>query len=118
MFIQDRLKNIPYLNLGYRYSIFSNKYDIGEKFFDYGIDGLPDYLEPGYNQDPNNDNYDVFIMNIDGIPAYVIKTAQRPQITFDEVTLEHMNVTRYVLRNGCVRKLAFEEFTTVGAQFS
>ncbi len=41
-----------------------------------------------------------FIMNIDGIPAYVIKTAQRPQITFDEVTLEHMNVTRYVKGKG------------------
>ena len=37
-----------------------------------------------------------FIMNIDGIPAYLIKTAARPKIVFDEVTLEHMNVTRYV----------------------
>ena len=41
-----------------------------------------------------------FIMNIDGIPAYLIKTANRPQITFDEVTLEHMNVTRYVKGKG------------------
>jgi len=30
MFIQDRLKNIPYLDLGYRSSVFSNKYNIGE----------------------------------------------------------------------------------------
>ena len=37
-----------------------------------------------------------FIMNIDGIPAYLIKTANRPSIQFDEVVLEHMNVTRYV----------------------
>ena len=37
-----------------------------------------------------------FIMNIDGIPAYLIKTANRPQITSEEVMLEHMNVTRYV----------------------
>ena len=37
-----------------------------------------------------------FIMEIDGIPAFMIKTAQRPQIQFDEVVLEHMNVTRYV----------------------
>ena len=37
-----------------------------------------------------------FIMEIAGIPAFTIKTAQRPQITFDEVQLEHMNVTRYV----------------------
>ena len=41
-----------------------------------------------------------FIMNIDGVPAYLIKTASRPQITFDEVTLEHMNVTRYVKGKG------------------
>ena len=41
-----------------------------------------------------------FIMRIDGIPAYLIKTAARPQITFDEVTLEHMNVTRYVKGKG------------------
>ena len=37
-----------------------------------------------------------YLMSIDGIPAYLIKTAQRPTITFEEVTLEHMNVKRYV----------------------
>ena len=41
-----------------------------------------------------------FIMEISGIPAFTIKTAQRPQITFDEVTLEHMNVTKYVKGKG------------------
>ena len=41
-----------------------------------------------------------FIMEIDGIPAFTIKTMQRPQITFDEVVLEHMNVTRYVKGKG------------------
>ena len=30
----------------------------------------------------------------------MIKTANRPQITFDEVTMEHMNVTRYVKGKG------------------
>ena len=39
-------------------------------------------------------------MRIDGIPAYLIKTAGRPQITFDEVELNHMNVTRYVKGKG------------------
>ena len=29
-----------------------------------------------------------FIMEISGIPAFTIKTAQRPQITFDEVVLK------------------------------
>jgi len=41
-----------------------------------------------------------FIMQIDGVPAYMIKTAARPQITFDEVELNHMNVTRYVKGKG------------------
>ena len=37
-----------------------------------------------------------FIMSIDGIPGYLIKTANRPSITFEEVELNHMNVKRYV----------------------
>ena len=46
-----------------------------------------------------------FIMNIDGIPAYVIKNANRPQITFDEVELNHMNVKRYVKGKGAWQTL-------------
>ena len=41
-----------------------------------------------------------FIMTIDGVPAYVIKTANRPQITFDEVELNHLNVKRFVKGKG------------------
>ena len=41
-----------------------------------------------------------FIMQIDGVPAYVIKTAARPQITFEDVELHHMNVVRYVKGKG------------------
>ena len=37
-----------------------------------------------------------FIMEIDGIPAYLIKTASRPQVNFETVTLDHMNVKRYL----------------------
>jgi len=37
-----------------------------------------------------------YIMQIDGVPAYLIKTANRPNLSFEEVTLEHMNVKRYV----------------------
>ncbi len=35
-----------------------------------------------------------FIMFIDGIPAYLIKKIQRPQISFGEVVLDHINVKR------------------------
>jgi hypothetical protein len=37
-----------------------------------------------------------FIMNIQGIPAYTIKGINRPNISFEEVELHHMNVKRYV----------------------
>ena len=37
-----------------------------------------------------------FIMEIGGIPAFTIKAAQRPQIIFEKVELEHMNITKYV----------------------
>ena len=37
-----------------------------------------------------------FIMFIEGIPAFTIKAMARPQIQFDEVVLEHINVKRYV----------------------
>jgi hypothetical protein len=37
-----------------------------------------------------------FIMEIDGIPAYLIKTAARPSLNLGEVPLDHINVRRYV----------------------
>ena len=37
-----------------------------------------------------------FIMYIEGIPAYLIKTAARPKITSEEIKLDHINVQRYV----------------------
>ena len=35
-----------------------------------------------------------FVMEIDGIPAFLVKTMARPQITFEEVVLDHINVKR------------------------
>ena len=37
-----------------------------------------------------------FIMNIDGINAYLVKSMNRPTIESETVELNHMNVTRYV----------------------
>ena len=37
-----------------------------------------------------------FIMQIDGINAYLIRSMNRPTLESDEVVLEHLNVTRYV----------------------
>ena len=41
-----------------------------------------------------------FIMYIEGVPAYLIKAAARPQITFEEIALDHINVKRYVKGKG------------------
>ena len=41
-----------------------------------------------------------FIMDIDGIPSYFVKTMNRPQITFEEIELNHINVKRYLKGKG------------------
>ena len=41
-----------------------------------------------------------FIMYIEGVPAYLIKTAKRPSIEFEEITLDHINVKRYIKGKG------------------
>ena len=41
-----------------------------------------------------------FIMNIDGIDSYLIKTANRPTIQFEAVTLDHINVKRKLKGKG------------------
>ena len=46
-----------------------------------------------------------FMMIIDGVPAYMIKTASRPQITFEEVELNHLNVKRFVKGKGTWQQL-------------
>jgi hypothetical protein len=35
-----------------------------------------------------------FIMEVDGIPSYLIKVSARPTVSFEEVTLDHINVKR------------------------
>ena len=46
-----------------------------------------------------------YLFQIDGIPAYLVKTGNRPTIEFEEVTLEHMNVKRYVKGKGAWAEL-------------
>jgi hypothetical protein len=37
-----------------------------------------------------------WILNIDGIDAFTLKTAIRPQVTLDETVLDYINLKRYV----------------------
>ena len=37
-----------------------------------------------------------FLMEIDGIPAYLIKSLNRPSVTFNPIVLDHINVKRKI----------------------
>ena len=37
-----------------------------------------------------------FVMSVDGIPAYLIKASAKPSMSNGEITLDHINVQRYV----------------------
>tara|TARA_B100001248_G_C27127956_1_gene338790 strand:- start:2 stop:493 length:492 start_codon:yes stop_codon:yes gene_type:complete len=41
-----------------------------------------------------------FVMYIEGIPSYFVKTMARPSITFEEIALNHINTVRYVKGRG------------------
>jgi hypothetical protein len=41
-----------------------------------------------------------YVMEIDGIPAYMIKAANRPSINFETITLDHINVKRKLQGKG------------------
>jgi|TARA_R110000851_G_scaffold650_1_gene2148 hypothetical protein len=60
-----------------------------------------------------------FIMYIEGVPAYLIKTANRPTITFEEIELDHINVKRYVKGKGAWETLEvtlYDPIVPSGAQ--
>ena len=63
---------------------------------------MPDLIDPSEIMftpfEPKTKNR--FIMYIEGVPAYLIKTANRPTITFEEIALDHINVKRYVKGKG------------------
>ena len=41
-----------------------------------------------------------FIVEVGGIPAYVIKASGRPTITFEDIPMPHMNVVRHMKGRG------------------
>ena len=60
-----------------------------------------------------------FLMDIDGIPAYLIKKIARPSLSFNEVTLEHINIKRKIKRKASWENLSFDLYDPVtpsGAQ--
>ena len=63
---------------------------------------MPDLIDPSEIMftpfEPKTKNR--FIMYIEGIPAYIIKSVKRPSLTMTEIVLDHMNVKRYVKGKG------------------
>jgi hypothetical protein len=60
-----------------------------------------------------------FIMEIDGIPSYLIKTANRPSIQFEAVELNHINVKRKLKGKGTWQDIEitlFDPIVPSGAQ--
>ena len=54
-----------------------------------------------------------FIMNVDGIPAYMIKKVNRPTISFEEIKINHMNVERYVKGKGASAEITTELYDPI-----
>jgi len=63
---------------------------------------MPELLDPSEIMftpfEPKTKNR--YIMYMEGIPAYLVKTANRPTITFEEIELNHINVKRFVKGKG------------------
>tara|TARA_B110000046_G_scaffold140079_1_gene146616 strand:- start:15 stop:500 length:486 start_codon:yes stop_codon:yes gene_type:complete len=60
-----------------------------------------------------------FIMLIDGIPSYLIKKTARPSITFNNITLDHINTKRKIKGKGTWNPISmdlYDPITPSGAQ--
>tara|TARA_R110001592_G_scaffold4729_2_gene26429 strand:+ start:63 stop:548 length:486 start_codon:yes stop_codon:yes gene_type:complete len=60
-----------------------------------------------------------FLMDIDGIPAYLIKKIARPAVSFNEVTLDHINIKRKVKGKASWENISmdlYDPVTPSGAQ--
>tara|TARA_R110000823_G_scaffold251770_1_gene374567 strand:- start:3 stop:488 length:486 start_codon:yes stop_codon:yes gene_type:complete len=60
-----------------------------------------------------------FIMLIDGIPSYLIKKTARPSITFNNITLDHINTKRKIKGKGTWNPISmdlYDPVTPSGAQ--
>ena len=68
---------------------------------------MPELLDPSEIMftpfEPKTKNR--YIMYIEGIPAYLIKTANRPTIAFEVIELDHINVKRFVKGKGSIKNI-------------
>lgn len=62
------------------------------KYTDYGVE--TGFFDAAFNWEPKRQNE--FYLSINNIPAYLIKTSDKPKIENNEITLDHINIKRYV----------------------
>jgi hypothetical protein len=66
--------------------------NINQSLSDFGSEA--DFFSKAYSWEPKKQHQ--YVMQIDGIPAYVIKASGKPSMDQGEVVLDHINVQRYV----------------------
>lgn len=66
--------------------------NVNNALTDYGTEA--DFFNKAYSWEPKKQHQ--FIMVVEGIPAYIIKSSAKPSIDNSEVVLDHINVQRYV----------------------
>jgi hypothetical protein len=66
--------------------------NINQSLSDFGSEA--DFFSKAYSWEPKKQHQ--YVMQIDGIPAYVIKSSGKPSMDQGEVVLDHINVQRYV----------------------
>ena len=54
----------------------------------------PDFYDSAFTWEPKYENR--FIMSISDVPAFLIKSSAKPSATNGKITLDHINVQRYV----------------------
>ena len=65
---------------------------VNQKLTDFGKEA--NFWSEAYNWEPKKAHQ--FVMAIDGIPSYLVKASGKPTISNGEITLDHINVQRYV----------------------
>jgi hypothetical protein len=64
--------------------------DYPTQLTDYGVSD--NFYDKAFSWEPKYQHK--FVMNIDGIPAFLVKTSAKPSLTNGEVVLDHINVKR------------------------
>jgi hypothetical protein len=69
-----------------------NTATLGTNYADFGSE--TNFWDKAYTWEPKKAHQ--FVMEIDGIPSYLIKAAAKPSLSNGEIALDHINVQRYV----------------------